>query len=110
MNEPALFKFFTGDIAPDERIAEMTLELDPYFSMQAKACNDSNHAACIPCPASNIGIWHLSYARTDWTQSQATWNEASTGMTWAAAGASEFPTDRSAELIGSPASRAAVST
>jgi hypothetical protein len=100
--DPALFKFFTGGIAADERIAEMTLELDPYFGMMAKACHDADHTTCGMCPPADIGVWQIAYVRTDWMQSEATWNQVATSVAWREPGAAAIPDDRSDVLASGP--------
>jgi hypothetical protein len=94
-NEPALLKFDTSMIADDERIAAMTLSIDPKYSQQAKACSTDN-VTCDVCPTPGLGAWEVRWMRTDWNDAQATWNgPTGTGTTWSMPGAAGVPDDRS---------------
>lgn len=94
-NEPGLFKFDTTAIGADERIADVTLTLDPNWTKNAKACSPSG-SLCTLCPAPSIGSWSVAWTITGWSQTATTWNLADAPATpWAIPGAKGIPADRS---------------
>jgi hypothetical protein len=95
-SEPGLFKFLTTDFAADERIAAMTLTLDPLYSKNAKACSVDN-MTCELCPSPAFGAWQLYYLTTSWNEAEATWNTP-----WSTPGASATPEDRSTLIATGP--------
>jgi hypothetical protein len=97
--EPGLFKFDTSMIATDERIAAMHFSLNPYESVNAKACS-TNGVICQLCPAPSIGGWNLHWTTVDWNEAQTTWNHEllMPSQPWVAPGAAGIPDDRS-ELV-----------
>ena len=100
--DPALFKFDTTAIEPDERIARLTLTLDPYVSQNAKACS-ATADTCELCPAPGLGSWKLHWASPNWNQAEATWNHTAAPMIpWAAPGANGIPDDRSEVVASGP--------
>jgi hypothetical protein len=99
---PALLKFDTSQIAADERIASMTLTIDPKYAQGAKACSNDN-LTCMTCPTPALGAWQIRWMRTDWNEAEATWSSPSAGATWSMPGASAEPDDRSAVVAsGAP--------
>ena len=100
-HEPGIFMFDTIDIADDERIAAMTLTLDPLYSRGAYACSSTN-AACTICPAPAIGSWSVHWMPTTWNQAQATWTDAAAGTPWVLPGAQSIPEDRSPVVASGP--------
>lgn len=101
--EPALLKFETSQIAPDERIASLTLALDPKYNQQAKTCSTDN-LTCELCPTAALGAWELRWMRTSWNEAQATWNlPAGPGTSWTLPGAAAVPDDHSERVAtGAP--------
>jgi hypothetical protein len=100
--EPGLFKFYTGDFAPGERIAAMTLTLDANYVRNATVCS-ATFDVCELCPMPGYNSWQLAYATTTWNEAQASWAQAAPGVAWAAAGASDVPNDHSAPIAMGPA-------
>lgn len=101
--DPALLKFDTSLIAPGERIAAMTLALDPKYNQSAKTCSTDNQT-CELCPSPGFGAWELRWMRTSWNEAQATWNlPAGAGTSWTTPGAAAVPDDRSERVAtGAP--------
>jgi len=92
---PGLFKFDLSPIEPGERIAEARLTLHIDNNVPALTC--STDQTCKTC-VSSVENWKLYWLTSDWSQLNATHNDADVGRAWNGPGASR--TERS-ELVAS---------
>jgi hypothetical protein len=94
INSVGLFRFDVTALPTSARIQSAHLELT--FAARSSACAN-NCGSCMSIEHS--GNLALFYLRSDWTESMATWNQATAGLAWGAAGASQSAIDRSATPV-----------
>src|SRR5262249_18225407 len=85
-----LFRFDLTALPSTAQVQAARVELT--FAATSSACSNN----CGSC----LGIEHtgnlaLFYLRSDWNESMATWNQATAGLPWGSAGASQGGVDRS---------------
>jgi len=86
-----LFRFDVTALPTSAAITSARVELT--FAAQSSGCASS----CGSCQSvEHAGNFALFYLRSDWVESQASWNRPATGLAWGAAGASQSAVDRSA--------------
>jgi len=94
INSVGVFRFDVTALPSTARILSARLELT--FAATSSACSP-NCGSCLGIE--HVGNLALFYMRSDWSESMATWNQATAGLPWGAAGASQSAIDRSATPV-----------